>query len=126
MCLALVAKEVTADSSLVDIPLPPHIHVSEPAENFAKHIHDLHGEIRRKISLSNEEYKLVADVHLDLRNLVLVTLSWFAFVLKEFQKCFQKNFKQEPWALIISFVKWDPMHIFLICLMTWILALFLM
>ena len=37
--------------------------VSEPEENFAKHIHDLHAEIRRKISLSNEEYKLVADVH---------------------------------------------------------------
>ena len=36
--------------------------VSELAENFAKHIHDLHDEIRRKISLSNEEYKLAADV----------------------------------------------------------------
>ena len=35
----------------------------EPTENFAKHIHDLHGEIRRKISLSNEEYKLAADEH---------------------------------------------------------------
>ena len=35
----------------------------EPAENFAKHIHDLHVEIRRKISLSNEEHKLAADVH---------------------------------------------------------------
>ena len=31
--------------------------ISEPAENFAKHIHDLHAEIRRKISLSNEQYK---------------------------------------------------------------------
>ena len=38
--------------------------VSKPIENFAKHIHDLHAEIRRKISLSNEEYKLAADVHL--------------------------------------------------------------
>ena len=45
------------------VPLPPHMHVSEPAENFATHIHDLHAEIRRKISLSNEEYKLAADVH---------------------------------------------------------------
>ena len=45
------------------VPLPPHMRVSIPAENFAKHIHDLHVEIRRKISLSNEEYKLVADVH---------------------------------------------------------------
>ena len=31
--------------------------ISEPVENFAKHIHDLHAEIRRKISLSNEQYK---------------------------------------------------------------------
>ena len=45
------------------IPLPPHMRVFEPAENFAKHTHDLHAEIRQKISLSNEEYKLVVDVH---------------------------------------------------------------
>ena len=64
MCLALVAKEVPSDSSIVNVPLPPHMHVSEPVENFTKHIHDLHAEIRRKISLSNEEYKLAADVHL--------------------------------------------------------------
>ena len=44
------------------VPLPPHMCVSESAENFAKHIQDLHAEIRRKISLSDEEYKLVADV----------------------------------------------------------------
>ena len=37
--------------------------VSEHTENFAKHVHDLHAEIMRKISLSNEEYKLAADVH---------------------------------------------------------------
>ena len=45
------------------VPLPPHMRVSEPIENFTKHIHDLHAEIRRKISLSNKKYKLVADVH---------------------------------------------------------------
>ena len=45
------------------VPLPLHMCVSEPAENFTKHIHDLHAEIRRKITLSNEEYKLAADVH---------------------------------------------------------------
>ena len=37
--------------------------MSEPAENFAKHINDLHAEIRRKIYLSTEEYKLTIDVH---------------------------------------------------------------
>ena len=45
------------------VPLPSHMRVSEPIENFAKHIHDLHVKIKRKISLSNEEYKLAADVH---------------------------------------------------------------
>ena len=63
MCLALVAKEVSFDSSIFDVPLPPHMHVSKPIENFAKHIHDLHAKIRRKIFLSNEEYKLAADVY---------------------------------------------------------------
>ena len=53
MCLALVAKEDPSDSSFVYVSLPPHMRVSEPAENFAKYIHDLHAEIRRKISLSN-------------------------------------------------------------------------
>ena len=46
MCLALVAKEVTSDSSIVGVLLPPNMHVSEPTKNFAKHIHDLHVEIR--------------------------------------------------------------------------------
>ena len=32
-------------------------------KNFVKHIHDLHAEIRRKISISNKEYKIVVDVH---------------------------------------------------------------
>ena len=36
--------------------------MSEPTEIFARHIHDLHVEIRRKISLSNEEYKLATNV----------------------------------------------------------------
>ena len=54
MCLALVVKEVPSDSSIVDVPLPPHMRVSEPVENIAKHIHDLHAKIRQKISLNNE------------------------------------------------------------------------
>ena len=101
--------------------------VSEPAENFAKHIHDLDAEIRRKISLSNEEYKLAADVHrrsneFNVGDYVMVRIRPER-IPKPFSK---KNFMQDPWALILSFVKWDLMHIFLICLMTWILALFSM
>ena len=50
--------------TLIDlVPLSPHMRVSKPAENFAKHINDLHAEIRRKIYLSNEEYKLAIDMH---------------------------------------------------------------
>ena len=45
------------------VPLPPHMRVSKLAKNIAKHVHDLYAEIRRKISQSNEEYKLAADVH---------------------------------------------------------------
>ena len=45
------------------VPLPPHMRVYEHAENFAKHINDLHAKIERKISLSNEEYKLAAIRH---------------------------------------------------------------
>ena len=45
------------------VPLPPHMRVCKPTKNFAKHIHDLHAEIRRKIFLSNEKYKLTTDVH---------------------------------------------------------------
>ena len=63
MCFALVAKEVPSDSSIINVSLPPHMRVSELAENFAKHIHDLHAENRRKIFLSNEEYKLAVDEH---------------------------------------------------------------
>ena len=63
MCLALVAKEVPSDSLIVDVPLPSHMRVSKHPEKFAKHINDIHAEIRRKISLSNELYKLVVDVH---------------------------------------------------------------
>ena len=63
LCLALVEKKVSSDSLIADVPLPPHMRVFEPVENFAKHIHDLHAEIRRNIFLSNEEYKLTVDVH---------------------------------------------------------------
>ena len=63
MCLALVIKKVPSYFSIVNVLLPPHLRVFEPTENFAKHIHDLHAEIRRKISLSNEDYKMVVDVH---------------------------------------------------------------
>ena len=35
LCLALVAKEVSSYSSIIDVPLPPHMRVFEHAENFA-------------------------------------------------------------------------------------------
>ncbi|KAF2287479.1 hypothetical protein GH714_000848 [Hevea brasiliensis] len=49
---------------LVDlVSFLPHIHISQLAEFFAQYIHDLHVEIRRNIALSNENYKLITDVH---------------------------------------------------------------
>ena len=44
-------------------PLPPNSRLSDSADSFAQHIRDLHANIRRKIALSNENYKLAADVH---------------------------------------------------------------
>jgi len=46
------------------IPHTPDVRVSQPASTFAnyKHIHDLYVEIRRKIAISNDSYKLSADV----------------------------------------------------------------
>ena len=58
-----IANGYSPRTSIDFVPLPPHMRVSEPIENFTKHIHVLHVEIRQKFSLSNEEYKLAADVH---------------------------------------------------------------
>jgi hypothetical protein len=46
---------------LVPLPLPPR--VSEGAADFLRHIHDIHEEVRKKIVLSAERYKLRVDVH---------------------------------------------------------------
>ena len=81
------------------------MHVSEPAENFAKHIHDLHAEIRRKIYLSNEEYKMVVDVHRRSKEFNVGDYVMVHIRPKEFQKRFQKNFMQEPWALNYSIIR---------------------
>ena len=35
--------------------------ISESAEAFARHIHDLHNEICKKIQVSNSQYKIHAD-----------------------------------------------------------------
>ena len=46
MCITLVAKEVSFDSSIVNVSFPPYMCVFEPTENLVKHIYDLHVEIR--------------------------------------------------------------------------------
>jgi len=46
---------------LVPLPLPPR--VSEGAEDFLRHIHEIHEEVRKKIALSNESYKTRVDAH---------------------------------------------------------------
>ena len=50
------------------IPLPPDACVSHPTSTFAQHIHNLHTEIRRKIALSNDNYKHSADKHCKVAN----------------------------------------------------------
>ena len=104
MCLALVEKEVPYDSLIVNVSLPPLMRVFEPAENFAKHIHDLHAEIRRKISLSNEEYKLAADVHHRYKEFNVGEYVMVRIGPERIPKTFSFFFLQEPWTLILSFV----------------------
>ena len=91
MCLKLVAKEVPSDSSIIDVILLPHMHVFKPAENFAKHIHDLHAKIRRKIYLSNEEYKLADDVHHRSKEFNVGEYVMVRIRPKRIQKTFSKN-----------------------------------
>ena len=86
------------------VPLPPHMRVSEPIENFAKHIHDLHAKIRRKISLSNEEYKLAAHVHHRSKEFNVSEYVMVRIRSERIPKTFSKKIMQEPWALILSFV----------------------
>ena len=77
------------------IPLSSHMRVFELAKNFAKN-HDLHAEIRRKIFLSNEEYKPVADVHRGYKEFKVgeyVMVRIRKIIPKTFKK---KNFMQEP------------------------------
>ena len=45
------------------LPMSPHVRIFESAEAFARHIHDLHSEIRKKIQVSNSQYKIHADIH---------------------------------------------------------------
>lgn len=45
------------------VTLPPESRTSESAESFAQHLHALHSEIRRKLNLSNDNYKTTADIH---------------------------------------------------------------
>ncbi|GFZ18574.1 hypothetical protein Acr_27g0003130 [Actinidia rufa] len=43
------------------LPMSPHTRVSESAESFARHIRELHDEIRKVINDSNCQYKFQAD-----------------------------------------------------------------
>ena len=45
------------------LPMSPHVRISKFAEAFAQHIHELHNEIRKKIQVSNSQYKIYADTH---------------------------------------------------------------
>jgi hypothetical protein len=43
------------------LPMSPHVRMSESAEAFARHVHDLHKDISNRIHSSNTRYKVQAD-----------------------------------------------------------------
>ena len=43
------------------IPLPSHARISKSAESYAQHIQNLHKEISKKIQMSNEAYRHMAN-----------------------------------------------------------------
>src|SRR5262249_47987802 len=43
------------------IPLPVHACVSESGESFAEHDRSIHDSIRRRLDVSNQQYKCMAD-----------------------------------------------------------------
>lgn len=45
------------------VPLSPHVRVSESAETFAQHIHDLHHDILKTLHDNYHQYTLHADLH---------------------------------------------------------------
>ena len=45
------------------VPLPLTARSSESTESLAHRLHELHAEIKRKIELNNNQYKLTADAH---------------------------------------------------------------
>ena len=79
------------------------MHVSKPIENFVKQIHDLHAEIRRKISLSNEEYKLAVDVHCGSKEFNVGEYIMVRIRLKRIPKTFSKKLyarTMSPYSII--------------------------
>ena len=65
--------------------------VSQPIENFAKHIYNLHAGIRRNISLSKEEYKLAADVNHRFKEFNVGEYVMVPIRLKRIPKTFSKK-----------------------------------
>ena len=45
------------------LPMSPYVRISKSTKAFARHIHDLHNEIRKKIQVSNYQYKIHADTY---------------------------------------------------------------
>ena len=58
-----VVHGYTSRKPLDLLPMSPHVRISESAKAFVRHIHDLHNGIRKKIQVSNSQYKIHADTH---------------------------------------------------------------
>ena len=78
------------------LPMSPHVRISESAVAFARHIHDLHNEIRRKIQASNSQYKIHADTHkrhakFQVRNYVMIQIRPEQFPSRTVKKLQARN-----------------------------------
>lgn len=62
---ALTGYQPRKPIDLVPLPIGPK--VSASAKDYAQHIHDLHTEIRRRLTISNDNYKSAADNHRKLQ-----------------------------------------------------------
>ena len=77
------------------LPMSLHVRISKFAEAFAQHIHELHNEIRKKIQVSNSQYKIHADTHwrraeFQVGDYVMIRIRLEPFssaILKKLQAC---------------------------------------
>ncbi|XP_028768473.1 uncharacterized protein LOC114726073 [Neltuma alba] len=98
------------------VPLPLSARPSESAETFAYRLHDIHAEVRRKLTLNNDRYKIAADVHRrhqesDVGDLVMARIRPERFLKRPYKKlhahvfgpfCISKKLGPNAYLLVTS------------------------